>query len=317
MLFAAVLAVLAGGAVVTAQWQRPVDVTPTDEDIGDGYVTPSVQRHPPRAGWWNVVDGLALAGALALGAWIVLGRRSRNALVALTVVCLLYFGFYRKGCVCPIGAIQNVTVALTDAEYAVPVIVLVFFFLPLLLALALGRVFCGGICPLGAIQDVVLLKPLNVPRRLDKTLGLFKYAYLGLAVWFAAQVAEDRDFVICRYDPFVGFFRMDGPAHILLIGAGLLVIGMFFGRPYCRYICPYGAMLNIVSRYSWRGVSITPDKELDCGLCVEACPFGAIENRRAVRSNCLYCARCYSACPRERTRPEGQDESAAQVTAVN
>ena len=312
-----VIAALTGAAPLVAQWQRPVDVTPSDEDIGAGYVTPPVQRHPPRAGWWNVLDGLALGVALALAAWIVLGRRSRNTLVALTVACLLYFGFYRKGCVCPIGAIQNVTVALVDPQYAVPVIVLVFFFVPLLLALVLGRVFCGGVCPLGAIQDVVLLKPLRVPRRLDKALGLFKYVYLVLAIWFAAQVAQDRDFVICRFDPFVGFFRMDGPVHLFLIGGALLLIGVFFGRPYCRYICPYGALLNIVSRFSWHGVTITPDKELDCGLCVEACPFGAIEKMRAVRSTCLFCARCYSACPRERAQSGAPEETVPETEVVS
>jgi dissimilatory sulfite reductase (desulfoviridin) alpha/beta subunit len=46
-------------------------------------------------------------------------------------------------------------------------------------------------------------------------------------------------------------------------------------------------------------VSITPDKELDCGLCSNACPYGAIEEMRAVGKDCLYCARCYASCPRE------------------
>ena len=126
-----------------------------------------------------------------------------------------------------------------------------------------------------------------------------KYVYLALAIWFAAQPLAERDFVICRFDPFVGLFRLEGPADMLLLGGGFLVLGIFVGRPYCRYLCPYGALLAILSRFAWRGVTITPDNELDCGLCVEACPLGAIEQMRAVRSSCLFCARCYAYCPRE------------------
>ena len=80
---------------------------------------------------------------------------------------------------------------------------------------------------------------------------------------------------------------------------GFLLAGLFVGRPYCRWFCPYGGIMAILSRVAWKNVSITPDKELDCGLCAGACPFGAIENLRADRADCLACARCYGSCPRE------------------
>ncbi|UCE60537.1 MAG: 4Fe-4S binding protein [Phycisphaerales bacterium] len=305
--FLMVIAAPVATTSVLGQYVRPVDIVPPDEDIGAGYTTPSVQRPLPRALWWNAVDSTLLAVAMALAAWIVLKKRSRNWLVVLTIVCLWYFGFHREGCICPIGGIQNISVALVDAEYAVPFVVILFVFLPLIAALLFGRVFCGGVCPLGGIQEIVLLKPVYVPRRLDKALGLFKYIYLAIAIWFAVQPAETRDFVICRFDPFVGFFRMSGPGNMLIFGGVLLILGIFVGRPYCRYLCPYGALLALLSRLSWRGVTITPDNELDCGLCTEACPYGAIEQMRAVRSSCLYCARCYASCPREpQNRPTGQ-----------
>lgn len=284
------------------QYDRPVDAAPSPEDIGGGYVLPTVQRPLPRAQWKEVADVGLLAAALGLCAWLVLARRSRNGLVALSIGCLLYFGLYREGCICPIGAIQNVVVALADPKYAVSYVVIAVFLLPLVAAVLFGRVFCGGVCPLGAIQDLVLLKPVRVPRTLDKVLGTFKWVYLAAAIWFAAQPSEDRDFVICRFDPFVGFFRFAGPMHMMLIGGGLLVLALFLGRPYCRYLCPYGVLLSLISRISWRSVTITPDKELDCGLCAESCPFGAVEKLRAVRSSCLFCARCFNTCPRHRVR---------------
>ena len=297
------------------EYERPVEVAPTEEDIGEGYVTPPVQWHPPRATWLNITDaGLLLAG-LGISAWLGLARRSRTGIVVLAIACAVYFGFYRKGCVCPIGAIQNVAVALTDPNYAVSYVVVLFFFAPLVLALLFGRIFCGGVCPFGAIQELVVLRPVQVPRRLDKALGLLKYVYLGLAIWFAVLPAAERDFIICRFDPFVGFFRRTGPAYMLIIGGALLVLGMFIGRPYCRYLCPYGGLLAQLARFSWKGVTITPDKELDCGLCAESCPYGAIENMRAVRTSCLSCARCYSACPRERA-PSREDASAESHEAT-
>ncbi len=307
---AAILVLLAASfaAVALAQamdYQRPVQTAPQQDTIGGGYKTPPVQKPLPRDAWLQVLDVALLGLATGASVWLVLKRRNRRALGWLSLGSLAYFGFYRQGCICPIGSIQNVAVALTDPHYSIPMVVTAMFFIPLVVALFFGRAFCGGVCALGAIQDLVVLKPIQAPRLLDRVLGLLKYVYLGLAIFFAVQPALGRDFVICRFDPFVGFFRLSGAPHMLILGGALLVVGMFVGRPYCRYLCPYGALLNWCTRLARRGVTITPEKELDCGLCAGSCPFGAIDKMRAVRKDCLYCARCYTACPvtASRSRP--------------
>jgi NosR/NirI family transcriptional regulator, nitrous oxide reductase regulator len=281
------------------QYERPVETAPQEDRIGAGYKTPPVQKPLPRGWQFDILDVVLLGAAMAASVWIVVKRRNRRWLVALSAASLGYFGFYREGCICPIGSIQNVAVAIADPKYSIPVVAIAVFFMPLVVAMFYGRAFCGGACPLGAMQELVVLRSLQVPPRLDHALSYLRYVYLALAILFAIKPALTRDFLICRFDPFVGFFRMSGAPHMLALGGTLLIAGIFIGRPYCRYLCPYGGLLSWCTRLARRGVTITPDKELDCGLCTEACPYGAIEKMRAVRQDCLYCARCYASCPRD------------------
>lgn len=242
-------------------------------DFESGYTQPRPTTPPPRQSIYEYIDAVVLLAALSLSSYLVLKKRSRRAIFVLMVFSLLYFGFWRRGCVCPIGAGQNIVLSIFDRDYAVPIVVAVFFLLPLVFTLFFGRTFCAVVCPLGAIQDFVLLKPVSVPNWLESGLRLFAYLYLGMAVLFAATGSA---FIICRYDPFVSFFRLSGNFNILVLGGCFLVIGLFIGRPYCRFVCPYGVILRQLSRLSrWR-VTITPDECVKCRLCEDSCPFGAI-----------------------------------------
>ncbi len=285
-----------------SDFERPVAAAPQPTDIGKNYEVPAVPRVPPRSTGWFVVDVLLFSTALVAAALVAHCWRRRWLVVALAVLCLAYFGFIRQGCVCPIGAIQNVTRALADPALAVPFVVLLFFLLPLIAALLVGRVFCAGVCPLGALQDVVILAPMQLPRAVDRWGGKVRYLYLAAAIWFAAQPGATCEFIICRFDPFVGIFRLSGTAGMLTFGCGLLLLGTVIGRPYCRFLCPYGGLLSMVARFAVWPVRVTPDEELDCGLCAESCPFGAIEDLRAAPAACLACARCFASCPRQRYR---------------
>ena len=238
-----------------------------------GHEFPQTTTPQARQGIYEYIDSAVLLGALGLATYLVLKKRSRRAIFGLTVLSLLYFGFYREGCICPIGSIQNVTASFFDPLYALPIVVLIFFLLPLVFTLFFGRTFCSSVCPLGAIQEMVLLKPVSVPQWLESGLRVLAYLYLGLAILFAAAGSA---FVICRYDPFVSFFRLSGNANILIFGASLLILGIFIGRPYCRFLCPLGVIFRQVSRISKKRVTITPDDCIKCRLCEDSCPFGAI-----------------------------------------
>jgi len=230
--------------------------------------TPAAQ---PRGIDW--IDVSVLVAGLGVASWLSLKQRSRRGIFILSLVCLAYFGFWRRGCVCAIGSIQNVTLGIADPSYAVPIAVIAMFTLPLAVALVWGRSFCSSVCPHGALQDLVLVKPLKVPSCLDEILRVLPWIHLALAVLLAATGTL---FLTCKFDPFVGIFRMAGPRTMLIAGGGILLVSIFVGRPYCRYLCPYGALLGTAARFAkWRP-TVTPDSCTQCRLCESACPYGAL-----------------------------------------
>lgn len=242
-------------------------------EFESGYELPKTTVPNPRAEFYEYLDVLILIISLLLSSYLALKKRSRRGVFIMGIFSLIYFGFWRKGCVCSIGAIQNVTLALFDNSYTIPITAIAFFILPLISTLLFGRTFCASVCPLGAIQDIMVMRPIKVPMWTEYALSLFAYIYLGLSVLFAATGSA---FVICRYDPFVAFFRRTGTLNMLLLGTCLLVIGIFIGRPYCRYLCHYSVLLRFISSASKWHVSITPSKCIKCRLCEDSCPYNAI-----------------------------------------
>lgn len=242
-------------------------------EFESGYVYPTNQLPVQRAQGWEYFDVAILIAALVAASWLALKKRSRQGLIWLSVFSLAYFGFYRQGCICAVGSVQNVALALFNPGYSIPLSALIFFIIPLLFALAYGRVFCAGVCPLGAIQELTGFMPVKLPKTIESVLAAVPFIYLALAVLFAST---DSHFIICEYDPFVGIFRLDAPYTMLIFGALLLISGIFINRPYCRYLCPYGVLLNLFSRFSSKHLTITPAECINCRLCEEACPYDAI-----------------------------------------
>jgi ferredoxin len=239
-----------------------------------GYQFPPMQTPYPRAAVFGWIDLAVLVLTLVGAAYFALRLRSRRHLWLLAIFSVGYFGFYRHGCICPVGATENVALALGHRGYTLPLLVGAFFLLPLITALVAGRAFCAGVCPLGAAQEVVLLRPVRVPVWLEQALGLLPFFYLGAGVLFAWTGST---FLICQYDPFVAFFRLGGSVGMVAFGVGMLALGTVVGRPYCRFLCPYGALLRLLAPLSKWQVHITPSDCVKCHLCADACPYGAIK----------------------------------------
>lgn len=249
------------------------------------HTVPTATTPPARAHWLSVLDVAVLIAVLSLASWLILKKRSRRWIVVLMLFTLAFFGFWRKGCICSVGSVGNIALAVFNSEYAIPWVVVLFFFLPLVFTLFFGRSFCGAVCPLGAIQDLVLLKPHRIPLWLETSLRLIAWLYLFLAILLAATASS---FIICRYDPFIAFFRFNANPALWVISFSLLVIAIFVGRPYCRFLCPYGMILRQLSRVSMFRVTITPDECIHCRLCEDACPFGVIERPTVQLPNSEY-----------------------------
>jgi polyferredoxin len=283
----ACLNLLAAAAVAQQRFPPP--------EFDPGYRQPVTAYPPTQPAWGDFADLGVMLALLVAATFAALVFRRRGLVLALSLVGLLYLGFYRGGCVCPIGAIQQVAAGLFVKDFALPLAAVGFFLLPLIVALVAGRSFCGAVCPLGAAQDVLAVRPIRVPIWLEHSLGLLAYVYLGAAILF---VITGCGFFICQYDPFVSLFRMvplgkmietaargdhsvnlpalSGRIDTLLLASAFVAIGMFIARPYCRYLCPYGVLLGWLSKLSFARVTITPGECVKCRLCEGSCPFNAM-----------------------------------------
>ncbi len=189
---------------------------------------------------------------------------------------------------------------------------LTIFIAALLISLLFRKGFCGWICPVGFTSNLVeklagRLKLLRrAPRWLDIPLLSLKYLLLGLFA-FLVLVQMDRAAIEAfNHTPYnvvvdarmLLLFMRPSPLTIWVMG--FLVVASFFSRNlWCRYLCPYGALLGILALAS--PVRVTRDQErcIDCHKCEKVCP-GAI--RVAAKASvsvpeCLGCLECVAACP--------------------
>ena len=191
---------------------------------------------------------------------------------------------------------------------------LVLFGVFLVASLLLKKAFCSWLCPVGTVSEYlwkfgrkIFRRNLDVPGWLDITLRSLKYLLLAFFLFIVFTMPVDSlvgflmsPFGIVADVKMLNFFRYLGTiglAVVMVLTALSVVIQNF----WCRDLCPYGALMGIVSALS--PVKIRRDAEacFDCGKCNKACPSHLpVDQLVQIRSvECTACMECVAVCPAE------------------
>lgn len=182
------------------------------------------------------------------------------------------------------------------------------------MSLLLRRSFCSWLCPIGTLSEYLWKlgrrfthRMYFPPRWLDIGLRSLKYALLGLFLYAvgtmsAAAIAAfaGSPYGIVADVKMLNFFRYLGTAGAIIL-ALLTVMSLFTPNFWCRYLCPYGALMSLVSLLSPLRIHRIPEKCIDCAKCAHACPANLPVDRLVqIRSaECLGCMECVASCPVE------------------
>jgi NosR/NirI family transcriptional regulator, nitrous oxide reductase regulator len=156
-----------------------------------------------------------------------------------------------------------------------------------------GRLYCGRICAYGALTQ--LLDPivprkmrLEVPVRIEKHANLVKYGVLAVVM---AYFFATRDVGVYRFvEPF-WMFGLFGTTGMWIGLAALLLATVFVRNLYCRFLCPVGAMLGIMSNLTVFRIKRWAECN-SCKICEKTCEWGAIRGPQIVKSECVRCDDC-------------------------
>ncbi len=244
----------------------------------------------------NVFQALFLTiGLLILAMVIIEGRQSIHNFCPYAVVC---FGFLKGNLL-----FFSIGVAALGILIGMSFMIISMFF---------GRVFCGYICPLGTLQELLFaLRSKKRGKRMnwlvERKLARFKYFVLALNILL---VVAGLTWVFIPFCPIYGISRLPSLAlGGLAVFVLILVVGFFVERLWCRYLCPYAALLNLAQGlgklFGIKRTMVLRNLErcIDCGICSANCPMNLdITSSEYVDDpNCIHCLRCSQKCPKPGT----------------
>lgn len=182
-----------------------------------------------------------------------------------------------------------------------------------LMSLVLAKSFCSHLCPVGLLSELLgwlglrlVGRTVTPPRWLDWPLRGLKLLLLGFfawAVWVAMDPAGVEAFLGSPYAKVADvkmwlFFA--SPSRLTIAVLGVLVVGSVFVRDlWCRYLCPYGALVGILGRLAPLKVARDASVCTDCRACTRACPARLPVHTlgRVASIECTSCQDCVVACP--------------------
>ncbi len=214
--------------------------------------------------------------------------------------------------VCPFGGVVSIYRFVTAGNYVQKIHQSSFVLMTLVFisAVVFGPVFCGWVCPFGSFQEwigsigrKIFKRRYNrfIPPNFDKLLGFMRYVVL---IWVVYVTAVSAKLIFAEYDPYNALFTFwTSEAQVAGIVILVLVIAasMFVERPWCKYACPYGALLGLTNLIRPVSIKRNADTCISCGKCDRACPMNinvsGTGNVRDIR--CISCLECTSesACP--------------------
>jgi polyferredoxin len=218
------------------------------------------------------------------------------------------------------GVINNIHPAAT---------ILFLFFI--VISFILRKSFCGWICPVGLISEslarigqLIFKRNFRLPKFLDIPLRSIKYLLLGFFVWAILTMSAEalNSFITSPYnmvsDVKMMEFFTDMSTTVLIVISILAVISIFVNGFWCRYACPYGALMGVVAWLSPVKVRREASTCTDCGICDKVCPARLdISHKPSVGSvECIGCTDCVVSCPVPNTLSYGTKEKAFTVRAV-
>ncbi len=205
---------------------------------------------------------------------------------------------------CPIGSLQN---GLSFLRFKIPFYVIGTL---MLFGVIFGRLICGFLCPFGLIQDLLykIPSPKFKKNKFTRILSYSKYFILAIFVIAIPILLHKTPFcrLLCPVGILEGTFfllptnpnltQFLGPLFLfkLTILILVLVISIVHLRPFCRYICPLGAIYALFSRWAIFGIKIDSKKCNNCNKCVRFC---LLDIKEVGDGECIQCGDCISRCP--------------------